>query len=370
MRMARLAALVRVLETSHAARCVTAAWLLAGLIAVAQQSTPPATAPAQTGGSAPAPAPATERATTPAVTSEPDPLPGKDFNAHIRKGSEQDVTAVGRRRIGARGIRNWYSTNWELQIGRQYAIEIDAAAPMVTDPFVTGYVNRIGQKLVRNSDARIPFTIKVLNSKAINAMSLPGGYLYVDSGLILTCDSEDELAGVMAHEIAHVTAHHAAREMTKMDYMAVGSIPMMLFGQGLWAGYGVYQGTQLAMPVGLLEFSRQHEAEADYLGVQYMYRAGYDPQGMVAIFEKLDALEKQRRNAIPVAFRAHPATAERIRAVQREIATILPPRPKYLVTTSEFEQVKARLQRIQTKRSAGDRAAAPGSGVAAGESVP
>jgi predicted Zn-dependent protease len=174
----------------------------------------------------------------------------------------------------------------------------------------------------------------------------------------------------MAHEIAHVTAHHAAREMTKMDYMAVGSIPMMLFGQGLWAGYGVYQGTQLAMPVGLLEFSRQHEAEADYLGVQYMYRAGYDPQGMVAIFEKLDALEKQRRNAIPVAFRAHPATAERIRAVQREIATILPPRPKYLVTTSEFEQVKARLQRIQTKRSAGDRAAAPGSGVAAGESVP
>jgi predicted Zn-dependent protease len=145
---------------------------------------------------------------------------------------------------------------------------------------------------------------------------------------------------------------------------------MMLFGQGLWAGYGLYQGTQLAMPVGLLEFSRRHEAEADYLGVQYMYRAGYDPQGMVSIFEKLNALEKQKRNAIPVVFRAHPATAERIRAVQREIATILPPQPKYLVTTPEFEQVKARLQRIQTLQSAKDRAAASGSHAAAGGNVP
>ncbi len=366
MRMARLTALGRLLEIRHVVRCATAAGLVAGSIGVAQQSTPPAAAPGKTGVSASAP----ERAAAPTAISEPDPLPGKDFDTHIKKGSEQDVTAIGRRRIGARGIRNWYSTNWELQIGRQYAMEIDAVAPMVTDPMVVAYVNRIGQKLVRNSDARIPFTIKVLNSEAINAMALPGGYLYVDSGLILACGSEDELAGVMAHEIAHVTAHHAAREMTKMDYMAVGSIPMMLFGQGLWAGYGVYQGTQLAMPVGLLEFSRRHEAEADYLGVQYMYRAGYDPQGMVSIFEKLDALEKQRRNAIPVVFRAHPATAERIRAVQREIATILPPQPKYLVTTPEFEQVKARLQRIQTLQSAKDRAAASGSHAAAGGNVP
>ena len=366
MRMAWLPALGRVLKMRPTLWSAIAAGLVAGSIALAQQSTSPAAAPVQTGVSPAAP----KSTPVPGEISEPDPLPGKDFNTHIKKGSEQDVTAVGQRRIGARGIKNWYSTNWEIQIGRRYATEIDAAAPLVTDPMVVGYVNRIGQTLVRNSDARIPFTIKVLNSEAINAMALPGGYLYVDSGLILACDSEDELAGVMAHEIAHVTAHHAAREMTKMDYVAVGSIPMMLLGQGLWAGYGVYQGTQFAMPAGLLEFSRRREAEADDLGVQYMYRAGYDPQGMVAIFEKFDALEKQRRSAIPAAFRTHPATAERIRAVRREIATILPPRPKYLVTTAEFEQVKARLQRIQSIPGAKDRAAASGVHAAAGGNNP
>jgi predicted Zn-dependent protease len=366
MRMALVLALGRVLKMRPAPWSTLAAGLVAGSIAFAQQSTSPAAAPVQTGVSA-----AAQKSTpVPGAIFAPDPLPGKDFNSHIKRGSEQDVTAVGKRRIGVRGIKNWYSTNWEIQIGRRYATEIDATAPMVTDPMVVGYVNRIGQTLVRNSDARIPFTIKVLNSEAINAMALPGGYLYVDSGLILACDSEDELAGVMAHEIAHVTAHHAAREMTKMDYMAVGSIPMMLLGQGLWAGYGVYQGTQLAMPVGLLEFSRRHEAEADYLGVQYMYQAGYDPQGMVAIFEKFDALEKQRKSAIPLAFRTHPATAERIRAVQREMATILPPRPKYLVTTAEFEQVKAWLQRVQSIRSAKDRAAASGVHAAVGRNNP
>jgi predicted Zn-dependent protease len=229
-------------------------------------------------------------------------------------------------------------------------MEVEQSSHLVTDPVVVEYVNRIGQNLVRNSDAKIPFTIKVLDTDEINAMALPGGYFYVDSGLILACDSEDELAGVMAHEISHVAAHHAAREMTKLGYMEIGSIPMIVFAQGSWTGYGVYEAAQLAMPLSFLEFSREYEAEADYLGIQYMYRAGYDPQGMVTIFEKLAALEKHKPGAVSKAFSDHPATPERIAAVEHEIATILPARPEYLVTTSEFDQVKARLERIQNKR--------------------
>jgi predicted Zn-dependent protease len=239
-------------------------------------------------------------------------------------------------------------------------MEVEKSSHLVTDPVVVEYVNRIGQNLVRNSDAKVPFTIKVLDTDEINAMALPGGYFYVDSGLILACDSEDELAGVMAHEIAHVAAHHAAREMTKLGYMEIGSIPLIVFAQGSWVGYGVYEAAQLAMPLSFLEFSREYETEADYLGIQYMYKAGYDPQGMVTIFEKLSALEKHKPGAISKAFSDHPATPERIAAVEREIATVLPARPEYLVTTSEFDDVKARLERIQNKRGVDTKKTAKG----------
>ena len=281
--------------------------------------------------------------------------PGEDLDPHIKKGTEEDVDAVGTRNIGGRGMGNWYSTNWEIGTGKQYSVEIEKSSHLVTDPVVVEYINRVGQNLVKNSDAKVPFTIKVLDTDEINAMALPGGFFYVNSGLILACDSEDELAGVMAHEIAHVAAHHAAREMTKMNYMQIGSIPLMIFTQGTWTGYGIYEAAQLAVPLTFLQFSREYEAEADYLGIQYAYRAGYDPQGMVSIFEKLDALEKHKPGALSRAFSDHPATPNRIADVETEIATILPARPDYLVTTSEFDQVKARLARIQNKRGIQDK---------------
>lgn len=240
-------------------------------------------------------------------------------------------------------------------MGKQYSMEVEKSSHLVTDPVVEEYVNRIGQNLVRNSDAKVPFTIKILDTDEVNAMALPGGFFYVNSGLILACDSEDELAGVMAHEISHVIAHHAARNMTRMNYVQIGMVPLMIFTQGSYIGYGIYEASQLAIPVTFLEFSRTYEAEADYLGVQWMYKAGYDPQGMVSIFEKLDALQKHKPGAISKAFQDHPATPDRIAAVEEEIATILPPRPDYLVTTSEFDQVKARLARIQNKRGLNDK---------------
>ena len=268
----------------------------------------------------------------------------------IKPGSIEDVNAVGDRNIGGRGLGNWYSTESEIKMGKTYADQVDKSARFITDPVVEEYVNRIGQNIVKNSDCKVPFTIKVIDSDEINAFALPGGFFYVNSGLILAADEEAELAGVMAHETAHVCAHHAAREMTRMNYAQIGMIPLILFTGYTWTGYGIYEAAQLAIPVTFLKFSRDFEAQADYLGVQYMYRAGYDPQAMIDFFEKVAALEKRKPGIVAKTFSDHPQTPDRILHTQEEIAEILPPKDEYLVTTSEFDSVKARLARIENKR--------------------
>jgi hypothetical protein len=283
------------------------------------------------------------------------PSPGEALDPHIKKGSEDDVDAIGTRNIGARGITNWLSTNWEISTGKQYSMEIEKSAHLITDPVVVEYVNRVGQNIVKNSDCKVPFTIKIIDSDEINAMALPGGFFYVNSGLILAADEEAELAGVMAHETAHVCAHHAARGQTKVNFAQIASIPIMILAQGSWAGYGVYEASQLAIPMGLLEFSREYEAEADWLGVQYMYRAGYDPQAFIQIFEKLDALEKHKPGTLAKVFADHPQTPDRIAHSEQEIATILPARPDYMVSTSEFDDIKGRLARIENRRKLNDK---------------
>jgi predicted Zn-dependent protease len=234
-------------------------------------------------------------------------------------------------------------------MGKQYAMEIEKSTHFIDDPVVTEYVNRIGQNIVKNSDCKVPFTIKVIDSDEINAFALPGGFFYVNSGLILNADEEAELAGVMAHETAHVCAHHAAREMTRLNYAQLSMIPVMIFVPG-WTGYGIYEASSIAIPVTFMKFSRDFEAQADYLGVQYMYRAGYDPQAFITFFEKVQALEKRKPGAVAKVFADHPQTPERIQASQEEIARILPARDEYTVTTSEFDDVKARLARIENKR--------------------
>jgi beta-barrel assembly-enhancing protease len=283
------------------------------------------------------------------------PSPGEALNPHIKPGSEDDVNSIGTRNIGGRGIGNWYSTDWEIRVGKQYSMEVEKSAHLVTDPVIVEYVNRIGQNLVKNSDAKVPFTIKVIDSDEINAMALPGGFFYVNSGLIMNCDEESELAGVMAHEISHVVAHHAARQQTKMNMAEIASIPLIIMTQGSWTGYGIYEASQLAIPLTFLKFSRMDEAEADYLGVQYMYKAGYDPQSFVTLFEKLQSLEKHKPGTLSKAFSDHPQTPDRIAASEDEIATILPAKPDYIVTTSEFDDVKARLARLENKRKINDK---------------
>ncbi len=280
--------------------------------------------------------------------NEPIPEPGDDLRKDIKKGSIDDVNSAGTRDIGGRGMGNWFSTDWEVRNGKQYAMEIERSSHLITDPVIVEYVNRVGQNIVKQSDAKVPFTIKVLDSDEINAMALPGGFFYVNSGLILACDEEAELAAVMAHETAHVAAHHAARNMTRMEYAQIGMVPLMFIGG--YTGYGIYEAAQIAVPLTFLSFSRGYEAQADWLGVQYMYRAGYDPQAFVQIFEKLQALEKRKPGVLAKAFSDHPQTPDRIAKSEEEIATILPARTDYVVSTSEFDDIKARLARLQNKR--------------------
>jgi tetrahydromethanopterin S-methyltransferase subunit G len=289
--------------------------------------------------------------TDPNVNPFPQAQPDKDGNMPgVKSGTIDDVNAVGTRSIGARGMGNWYSTESEIKMGKQYADEVEKSTKFITDPVVVEYVNRIGQNIVKNSDCKVPFTIKVIDTDEINAMALPGGFFYVNSGLILAADEEAELAGVMAHETAHVCAHHAAREMTRANYAQIGMVPLIMMTGYSWTGYGIYEATQLLIPITFLEFSREFEAQADYLGVQYMYRAGYDPQAFVTFFEKIQNLEKQKPGAVAKVFENHPQTPDRIEHTEEEIAKILPPKDEYLVTTSEFNDVKARLARIENKR--------------------
>jgi len=283
------------------------------------------------------------------------PSPGDNLDPHIKPGSEDDVNAIGTRNIGGRGIGNWYSTDWEIRAGKSYAMEIEKSAHMVNDPVIVEYVNRVGQNIVKNSDCKVPFTIKIIDSDEINAMALPGGFFYVNSGLILAADEEAELAGVMAHETAHVCAHHAARQQTKLNYAQIGSIPLIIFTSGTWTGYGIYEATQLAIPITFLKFSRIDESEADWLGLQYMYKTGYDPQAFIQFFEKIDALEKHKPGTLAKVFADHPQTPDRINRSEDEIATIMPAKPDYIVSTSEFDDIKTRLARLENRRKLNDK---------------
>jgi predicted Zn-dependent protease len=283
-----------------------------------------------------------------APSQAPAALPTQDDSQIKHDGGKTDVDAVGNRNVGCgRGVGNWYSVEHQVADGRRYAQMIESQIKLVNDPVITEYVNRVGQNIVRNSDAQVPFTIKVIDSDVVNAMALPGGFFYVNSGLILAADEEAEMAGVMAHEIAHVAACHYGREMTRVQLLQLMSLPAIFMGG--WIGYAAYEGMGLGIPLTFLHFSRGFEAEADYLGVEYMYRAGYDPSAFVSFFEKIQAMEKKKPGTLSKAFDTHPQTPDRIEKSQEEIRKILPAKQQYVVTTSEFDEVKARLAAIENK---------------------
>ncbi|MBV9158274.1 MAG: M48 family metalloprotease [Acidobacteriaceae bacterium] len=267
------------------------------------------------------------------------------FAAFPKNDKEKDPDAIGDRNVS--GKVNFYSLEKEIALGKQLAQQVQRQSKIIDDPVVSEYVNRIGQNLVRNSDAKVPFTIKVIEDPTVNAFALPGGFFFVDSGLILKADTESELAGVMAHEIAHVAARHGTRQATRGEIAQLATIPLIFMGGA--AAYGIYEASGLLIPMGFLKFSRAFEAEADYLGVQYMYKAGYDPNAFVDFFEKIQSLEKRKPGTMSRLFATHPPTDDRIVKSQKEIAD-LKARPEYVVTTSEFNDVKSRLAMLENQR--------------------
>ncbi|HTT22588.1 MAG TPA: M48 family metallopeptidase [Candidatus Sulfotelmatobacter sp.] len=270
------------------------------------------------------------------------------FASDNKKNPKDDPDAIGDRDVG-KGV-NFYSLEKEIALGRQLAQEVERQAKVINDPTVAEYVNRLGQNLVRNSDAKVPFTIKVLDSEEVNAFALPGGFFFVNSGLILKADTEAELAGVMGHEIAHVACRHGTRNATRGEIAQIAMIAASIAIPYGWTGYAVRQGASMAIPLGFLTFSRANEREADHLGLQYMYKAGYDPAAFVDFFEKIESLEKKKPGTVAKVFSTHPMTDDRITAAQKEIQQDLPPRSEYVVSTSEFNDVKARLVMLHGRR--------------------
>lgn len=263
------------------------------------------------------------------------------------KKQKDDINNIGNRDVG-KGM-NRYSIEKEIGLGKALAQEVERTSKVVDDPIIAEYVNRVGQNLVKHSDAQVPFTIKVIDSDEVNAFALPGGFFFVNTGLILAAENESELAGVMAHEIAHVAARHGTRQATRAEVANWATLPLIFLGG--WAGYGIRQAAGLALPLGFLKFSRGFEEEADYLGVQYMYASGYDPNGMVTFFERIQAKEKHKPGAVSKAFSTHPQTPDRIERAQKEIAQLLPSKEAYIVTTSDFDSIKGRLQGIENRRT-------------------
>ena len=271
----------------------------------------------------------------------------------VRGDDKDDVDEVGNRKVAHRSI---ISQEKEIAIGKQYATEIERSAKILTDPVINEYVNRVAQNLARNSDLKIPLTVKVIDDPAINAFTLPGGFMYVNTGILLAAEEEDQVAGVIAHEIGHAAARHWASQMTKATLLQYAMIPMMFIPMSAAVYYGVIEAYMNGVPLAFLRFSRKDEEEADFLGLQYMYKAGYDPDAFVGFFGKV--LEEERRSpgTMSTVFATHPPTGDRIIKSEEEIQQILPKRDQYLVSTSEFDDIKARLQTVisQHKRQKGD----------------
>jgi predicted Zn-dependent protease len=246
---------------------------------------------------------------------------------------------------------NFYSIEKEIALGKQMALEVEREGRLIYDERITEYISRLGQNLVRNSDAKVPFTIKVLDSDEVNAFALPGGFMFVNTGLILKAENEAELAGVLSHEIAHVAARHGTKQATRAELINYASIPLIFMGG--WAGYAIRQAASLAVPMGFLQFSRSMETEADRLGLEYVYKGGYDPVAFVDFFEKIEAMEKSKPGTIAKVFSSHPMTNDRIRRAQKEIQETFKPLSEYVLDTSEFHEVRDHLAMLE-RRKRGD----------------
>ena len=264
------------------------------------------------------------------------------------KDKKLDPEQIGNRDVG-KGV-NFYSLEKEIALGKQLAQEVERQAKLIDAPIPAEYINRLAQNLARNSDIKVPVTAKLIDSSEVNAFALPGGFLFVNSGLVSKAETEAELAAAIAHEIAHVAARHGTRQASRGQVINIASLPLIFLGG--WAGYAVRQGAGLAVPVAFLKFSRGFEQEADLLGLQYIYKAGYDPTAFIDFFERMEAMEKKRPGTLSQLLRSHPTMAIRIKSTQKNLQELLSAQPQYVISTSEFQEVAQQLERMTNARRA------------------
>ena len=262
-----------------------------------------------------------------------------------RAEKNKDVENIGTRDIN-RGSWNLWSMEKEIALGRELAQQVEVSSRLLRDPYVEAQVDSLVQDLVRHSDAKVPFTVRVIDGEEVNAFALPGGFLYVNTGLILEAETEAELAGILAHEIAHVTARHATKQASKATILQWATLPLLFVGGPV--GVALQQGLGLAIPLTFLKFSRNAERESDFLGLQYTYLAGYDPVALIDILERISGQEKESR--LGKLFSSHPMSKDRIRRAQETIAQVLPPRSEHVISSSHFEELKTYLRaRLQAE---------------------
>jgi predicted Zn-dependent protease len=262
------------------------------------------------------------------------------------KDKNKDPEQIGNREVG-KGI-NLYSLEKEIALGKQLAQEVERFAKLVDDAIPAEYINRLAQNLARNSDLKIPVTAKLIDSVEVNAFSLPGGFVFVNTGLVSKAETEAELASALAHEIAHVAARHGTRQASRGQIVNWASLPLIFMGG--WPGYAVRQGASLALPLTFLKFSRGFEQEADLLGLQYLYKAGYDPTAFVDFFERMEALETKKPGTVSELFHSHPDMSSRIKYTQKNVQDLLQQQPQYVVTTSEFRELNQYMAQILNLR--------------------
>ncbi|HEY3839856.1 MAG TPA: M48 family metallopeptidase [Bryobacteraceae bacterium] len=266
---------------------------------------------------------------------------------------KKDPEAIGTRKVDG-GI-NFYSVEKEIALGKQLAIEVQRQAKLLEDPIVNEYINRLTQNLTRNSDVKFPVTVKVIDDDVINAFTLPGGFLFVNTGLIRLSESESELASAISHELGHVAARHYTRQVSRGDLINGASIPLIFLG-GI-PGMAARELAQIGLPMGMFKFSRDFETEADVLGIQYLYKTGYDPTAAIDMFERVAAMQQKQPGAVSQLFNTHPLTTDRIAKTQKNIEQNLPARAEYVVNTSEYEEMRTRLIGLQERRKVNEKPA-------------
>lgn len=255
---------------------------------------------------------------------------------------KKDPTEIGGRNVA--GAFNVYSLEKELALGKQLAIEVRKQAHVVEDPIASEYIARLGQNLARNSDVTFPVSFTLIEADDINAFTLPGGFIFITTATLRLSDNEAELASVLAHELGHAAARHATRQQTRNDLISAATVPLVLFGG--WTGLTARQAASLAGPMAMFHFSRAFETEADMLGIESLWKSGYDPNASVDMFERVESTERKQPGTVSKWFRTHPLTADRIVQTQKNIDELLPGRTEYVLNTSEYEAVRARLAEI------------------------